>query len=525
MKPKKNQWILFPLLLILFSTAECQKEEQLQPAESVQAIASAPTLPVLRGLSINPFLRLAFYVPASAGEVHIRFVKGSLNREALADIEKIDVFLTKTEEYPAGQPVASFSPSAPQFEIPVDLRFQPGAHQIWLSVTLKENARSMHPIEMHCTQLTDANGKKIEVKEDSNTSFIKRQGVAIRRGGDEGVDTYRIPGIITTSKGTLIAVYDIRYLNSRDLPGHIDVGMSRSTDGGKTWEPMKVIQDMGPPHENNGIGDPCILYDPATDKIWVASLWSKGNRSIAGSGPGLTPDETGQFVLSSSSDDGRTWGQPYSITPQVKNPAWKLFFQGPGAGIVMKDGTLVIPAQYWDAAHMPHSNIIYSKDQGKTWQTSASAPKPNTTESQVVETTPGVLMLNMRDNRGQFRSVATTRDLGATWTEHPTSRSALQDPVCMGSFIKATVPVKGVKREVLFFCNPDKSAAPREKITIKASLDLGETWLPAHQLLIDERPCYGYSSMTMVNENTIGLLYEGIKDLYFVTVPVSDILR
>jgi sialidase-1 len=133
-------------------------------------------------------------------------------------------------------------------------------------------------------------------------------------------------------------------------------------------------------------------------------------------------------------------------------------------------------------------------------------------------------MLNMRDNRGLFRSVATTRDLGRNWVEHHTSYNALPDPVCMGSLIKARVQVKGKPRQVLFFSNPD-NAYSRNNIAIKASLDLGETWLPANEALVDERPSYGYSSLTSIDEHTIGILYEGQKDLYFVRVPVSEIIK
>jgi sialidase-1 len=299
--------------------------------------------------------------------------------------------------------------------------------------------------------------------------------------------------------------------------------MSRSKDGGKTWEPMKVIMDMGEPHDDNGVGDPAILFDPATKKIFVVALWSKGNRSIAGSGPGLTPDETGQFVISESSDDGVTWSKPVSITPQVKDPAWKLFFQGPGNGMVMKDGKLVFAAQYWDAAHMPHATIIYSDDHGKSWKRGTGA-KWNTTEAQVVETTPGTLMLSMRDNRGKFRSIATSKDMGQTWKEHATSYNTLPDPICMAGFMKANVNWKGKKKDVLFFSNPASSTA-RMNLTIKASTDLGETWPGAYQLLIDERASYGYSVMTKIDNKTIGLLYEGKGDLYFLRVPVKDISK
>lgn len=363
----------------------------------------------------------------------------------------------------------------------------------------------------------------------SSKNITHYTGLVLRKPWDDNINSYRIPGLVTTDKGTLIAVYDNRYIHSGDLPANIDVGMSRSTDGGRTWQPMKVIMDMGAPHDNNGIGDPAILFDPITKKLWCAALWSKGNRSIAGSMPGLSPDESGQFVLVSSDDDGLTWSHPYNITAQVKNPIWHIYFNGPGAGIAMQNGTLVFPSQYWDETTqpykvgVPHSAIIYSEDHGKTWKSSIGA-KANTTEAQVVETTPGTLMLNMRDNRGSFRSIATTTDLGKTWVEHPTSYQTLQDPVCQASIIKAKVNVNGSMKEVLFFSNVNSRNA-REDLTIKASLDLGETWLPAHQLLVDERKSFGYSCLTKIDGNTLGLLYEGVRDLYFVRIPVGDVVK
>jgi sialidase-1 len=515
--------ILSAVFFISMSSFECSKKSNSVTPGEIQASAYSASIPVLKGLTANPVLRIALSVPAGNVEQQFRKLQCNLNAAAIKNIEKIDVYLTGAEPFSTTNKIASVNPASSAFDIPVAINQQPGIQFIWFSIVLKNDADINGMVELHCKKIIDANGKGFLVKEN-NSAFSKRLGVAVRKAGDENVNTYRIPGIATTDKGTLIAVYDIRYNNSKDLPENIDVGMSRSVDGGQTWEPMKVIMDMGAPHANNGIGDPAVLFDPVTKKIWVAALWSKGNHSIAGSIGGLSPDSTGQFVLVNSSDDGLTWSSPINITEQIKNPEWKIFFQGPGSGIAMKDGKLVFAAQYWDEKKMPYSTIIYSDDRGISWKGKLAGPKSNTTESQVVETTPGTLMLNMRDNRGAFRSVATTNNMGATWTEHSTSYNALPDPVCMGSIIKASVKVKGVMKDVLFFSNPN-TASGRYDITIKASLDLGETWLPTNQLLIDERPCYGYSSLTKIDDNTIGILYEGSKDLYYVNLPVSEIIK
>lgn len=347
----------------------------------------------------------------------------------------------------------------------------------------------------------------------------------LRTFGDDGINSFRIPGLVTSTKGTLLAVYDIRRNSSRDLQGDIDVGLNRSFDGGITWEPMQVIMDMGEwgelPESENGIGDPAILVDHQTGHIWVAALWmhgKPGKMAWNSSGPGMTPKETGQFVLVKSEDDGATWSEPMIITEQIKNPEWNLFFNGPGKGITLQDGTLVFPAQYKDKDQMPHSTIVFSKDKGKSWQVGTGA-KSNTTEAQVVELQDGSLMLNMRDNRGGSRSVAVTKDLGASWTEHSTSRSALPEPVCMASLIE-----NRFDPSMLLFSNP-ATEKERKNITIKASLDNGNSWPSQHHLLLDEGTGWGYSCLTMINKEEVGILYESsVANMTFQIIPLKDIL-
>ncbi|NQV33483.1 MAG: exo-alpha-sialidase, partial [Phycisphaeraceae bacterium] len=331
------------------------------------------------------------------------------------------------------------------------------------------------------------------------------------------------------TKGTLIGVYDIRHRSGGDLPGDIDVGMSRSTDGGQTWEPMDVIMDMGndPNFRYDGIGDPAVLVDQNTGTIWVAATWSHGNRSWRGSGPGMTPQETGQLMLVRSDDDGVTWSKPINITKQIKKPSWCFILQGPGKGITMRDGTLVFAAQYQDPPEqkrLPHSTIIYSKDHGQTWHVGTGA-FDDTTESQVVEIEPGVLMLNCRYNRKPARVVMTTHDMGKTWQKHTTSERSLIEPgSCMASLIDVDREVGKDVGGWLLFSNPD-STKGRHHITIKASPDRGLTWPKANRLLLDEGTGAGYSCLSMIDDKTVGILYEGSQaHMTFQRIPLKNLV-
>jgi len=521
--PTKNNsfWITTSLLFCIHLICNSAFSKPL--VNQIQAVAHSLQQPVLIGVPANPVLQVRLSIPAGEVNQTLSSLRVSINLDAIQDIQQLDVFITGAVPFSSGEKLVSLQPSSASISFELEKKLSPGMHFLWISVVLRPTADLLHFIDLRCDRLTFGRERFIPVEQEK-VSYKKRIGVAIRKAGDDNVHTYRIPGIVTTNIGTLVAVYDIRYNKSGDLPGNIDVGMSRSTDGGISWGPMKIIMDMGAPHENNGVGDPAILFDPATKKIWVAALWSKGNRSIAGSLPGISPDTTGQLVLVNSSDDGQTWSAPVSITPQVKRPSWHLFFDGPGNGIAMKNGNLVFAAQYWDENKMPHATIIYSEDHGLTWKGQLAGPKSNTTESQVVETLPGTLLLNMRDNRGVYRSVATTSNLGNSWVEHSSSYNALPDPVCMGSLVKAIVPVNGVRKEILFFSNPSTKSG-RFNMTIQASSDLGVSWPAKYRLLIDERIGFGYSSLTQIDAQTIGILYEGVRDLYFVKIAIKDIIN
>ena len=356
-------------------------------------------------------------------------------------------------------------------------------------------------------------------------------GINIRQSGDDGVHSFRIPGLATTNDGTLLAIYDVRYDSSFDLQADIDIGVSRSTDGGRTWEKMRIVMDMGEwaglPEAQNGVGDPAILVDRNTGEIFIVALWTAGignDRAWLNVGQGMTPYETGQLMLVSSKDDGRTWSEPRNITSMVKQPEWYITLQGPGKGITMEDGTLVFAFQHVDAQRVPWSGIIYSKDHGKTWKTHPVCPVRETTESQVVELEPGMLMLNMRNNLRTGRMVYTTDDMGSTWKAHESS-GKLEEPVCMASLIMVKAEDNVLGQDILLFSNPATTKG-RFNMTIKASLDYGRTWLENDSILLDEEHGWGYSCLSMIDRETVGILYESSTGhMTFQAVKLTDFIR
>ena len=404
----------------------------------------------------------------------------------------------------------------------------PGINYFWISIQMKPKTSLFSNISAKVTAITaDNKSLDFELKSQSHT---RRMGVGVRRGGDDGVAAFRIPGLVTTNAGTLLGVYDARYNSSVDLQEHVDIGLSRSTNGGKTWEKMRIPMTFGQyeglPTGQNGVGDPSILVDKQTGTIWIVAAWTHGmgnRRAWFNSLPGMTIHETAQLMMVRSDDDGKTWSAPINVTSQVKDPSWRFLLQGPGRGISMNDGTLVFPTQYIDPQGLPHAGIMCSKDHGSTWTISAPA-RDNTTEAQVAEVTPGVLMLNMRDNRGGSRAVSITSDYGKTWTEHPSNRSALQEPVCMASLIKVDAIDNITGKDLLLFSNPN-TTKDRKNMTIKASFDGGLTWKESNQLLLDEDYGWGYSCLTMIDKETVGILYESsVAHMTFQAVKLKDII-
>ncbi len=465
----------------------------------------------------------------------------------LSDIAEVRLYANRSNNFDPGTATLLASTAAPiansgtfTFEQPISSTQQ----RLWLAVKLSGSSKDNDFLDAEITAITttgsSAGTHTPDVTAPPEFLTVNSQQLftnVIHAQGQDGVGIYRIPGLVVTNEGTLIASFDMRHGGNAgsapDLPADIDIAIRRSTDGGITWLPAQVIMDYdknAPGAQGNGIADPTLLVDRVTGRIWCAALWSFGNRGWNGSGPGLTPAQTGQFLLNFSDDDGATWSAPVSITEQVKNPAWNLYFQGPGKGICTRDSTLIFPAQFREGNGVARSNFIYSLDRGISWHNAPAAVptgSASTNEAQIVELDDGSLLLSMKnfDSRKSRlwciyswnKETETIAD--GAWGEPWYSQN---DPTVMGSVDRYRSVLDGDPYSALLFANPDSKTA-RERMTVRVSFDEGQTW--PYKRKIDDRPA-AYSCMAILPNGDIGMLYEtgdtsSIADLIFVRFPLT----
>ena len=518
-------------------------------------------LPVLKKKNNNPIIRVNV-ISSSGGQVleKLRFsTKGTTD---LADIKTARLYYYAKDSLPGNMEttkaklVSVVDTMAKEIYFESDQVLEKGNNYFWLSYELEEDANILNFVDARLLS-AQVDRQSIAYKRKDN-GMNQRIGVAVRKHKQDAVHTSRIPGLAITNKGTLIALFDARYESGRDLQGHMDIGIHRSEDNGDTWEPIQIVMDMGEwgglPEKFNGVSDACILVDKNSDAIYIAGLWMHGvinaegrwvedldeqsnewnhQWRTKGSQPGFGMKQTSQFLIVKSTDDGKTWSDPMNITEMGKKEEWWLWAPAPGQGITLKDGTLVFPTQGRDKTGEAFSNITYSKDGGKTWKSSKPAVNESTTECMAVELSDGSIMLNMRanSNKGRTddsngRAIAVTKDLGENWSVHLTSHRVLIEPVCMASIIRHDYKAGSKHKSVLLFSNP-ASKTKRHNMTIKHSYDDGMQWSGANSsLLLDEFNSRGYSCLTSIDNETIGILYESSQaDMVFQAIKLRDILK
>uniref|UniRef100_UPI003217939D sialidase family protein n=1 Tax=uncultured Draconibacterium sp. TaxID=1573823 RepID=UPI003217939D len=344
-------------------------------------------------------------------------------------------------------------------------------------------------------------------------------------------NNYRIPSLIVSPKGTLLAFCEGR--EGGDA-GDIDLLLKHSVDKGKNWSAEQIVWDDA----QNTCGNPCPVVDEQTGRIWLFLTWNNGedNESAIVRKTSAYPRLPYHCY---SDDDGKTWSEPVSLAESCRDTSWGWYATGPGVGIQIKNGPhkgrLVIPANHSyndpngtirNGTYGYGAHVLYSDDHGKNWQMSETI-KPGCNESQVAELTDGTLIMNMRSYNDQYsRAVSYSKDGGETWSEIEHDYQLVESK-CQASLLNFG---KVDDYNIHLFLNP---AVPigRNHLTIKASFDDCKSW--SNSKLIYAGPA-AYSSLTQLPEKKIGLFFEaGEKSPYekmvflvidYKTIFSSDII-
>lgn len=331
--------------------------------------------------------------------------------------------------------------------------------------------------------------------------------------GEDGYHTYRIPAIIVTMKGTVLAFCEGRK-NGRPDTGEIHMCMKRSADGGATWGPLRVIAKDGP----HTMGNPCPVVDRETGAIWMLMTHNLGHDRESAIIDG-TSEGTRTVWAAKSGDDGETWSAPVEITATTKRPDWTWYATGPGVGVQLRNGRLVIPSDHVVAGTgVAGSHAIFSDDGGASWRLGGII-EPGVNECQAVELADGRLLMNMRNHRGveterYTRALAYSADGGESWSEI-SHDDALVEPRCQASVLRYTTETAHGANRILF-SNPGGDT--RHKMTVRMSADEGKTWPVARQL--HEGPS-AYSCLTVLPDMRVGCLYEAGEENAYETIRLA----
>lgn len=334
--------------------------------------------------------------------------------------------------------------------------------------------------------------------------------------GREGYHTYRIPALLVTRAGTLLAFCEGRVHDGGDH-GAIHLLVKRSEDCGRTWAPQQVVWQDGA----NTCGNPCPVQDSATGTIWLPASWNRPGRR---SEDYFNAFDSRFVMMLASDDDGRTWSPPRDIPMDVKLQNWGWYATGPCTGIELQRGPhrgrLLIPCNHSEFGDGPvrlYSSTIYSDDHGQSWRLGGRTPTEGFDECQAVELNDGRIMLNMRPydpGRPQdFRGVTLSDDGGLTWGP------ARYDPLLIQPDCQASL-VRGPDGR-LIFSNP-ASKGRRERMTVRMSADEGVTW--AEIAVLHAGPA-AYSSLAALPNGRAACLYECGTAHPYETIAFATIRR
>ena len=340
--------------------------------------------------------------------------------------------------------------------------------------------------------------------------------VPVYRSGAEGYNIYRIPTMVKAANGDLLAFAEAR---AGGDASEIDIVVKRSSNSGKTWGPLQIVQDnadfreyfpagQAPPITVGNQSPVVDMLDPLhPGRIWLPFTL-----------------ENDRVFVAYSDDHGRSWSDHVEITSTTKDPSWDWYATGPVQGIQLTRGEhagrLVIPSDHGAPNAAQGAHVLYSDDHGQTWQLGAvdtnvrsqSTSSPN--ENFAVELVDGRVYFNARDSHSANpgnRVFAYSSDGGLTYDQPQFVHDPrITTPVVQNSGLRFRATDEGDAENVILYAGPGDASA-REDMTIRVSTDETGSW--GQSTIIHQGPA-AYSDLVKLNDDQFGVLFEGGDALY-----------
>ncbi|MDK1344973.1 exo-alpha-sialidase [Streptomyces sp. 378] len=338
------------------------------------------------------------------------------------------------------------------------------------------------------------------------------QQVLFKASQDPGYACFRIPAIVRTTSGTLLAFAEGRVLNCGDA-ADIDIVVKRSADGGRTWGPLRVVTEgAGDTH-----GNPAPVVDRGTGRILLAETFNTG-RTDAGN-CAVPCDRTPH--LQYSDDDGRTWSEPRDLSGEILPGHWNSWYAtGPVHGIQLTRGkhagrlVFGVNTETWNGSRVSanHAALVVSDDGGDSWRVGATDTWPiaqdgtfrqKPSEVTLTERADGALLVSGREQDGTdlgHRSQTLSLDGGDSFATPFRALPDLYTPQVQGATLRL-----GDRMLLSAPADPDR----RRTMMVRSSYDGGRTWESVDRGTVVTTDWSGYSDMAAVDRATVGLLYEG----------------
>lgn len=347
--------------------------------------------------------------------------------------------------------------------------------------------------------------------------------VNVFKAGEDGYFAYRIPAIVRAKNGDLLAFAEGRKTSASDH-GDIDIVMKRSSDGGKTWGRLQLVQDEEEsPKAKVWIGNPVPIVDH-TDSNHPGRIWLVFTRSNA------------KMFVTSSDDNGKTWEERREITQTAVKPEWDWCAAGPVHGIQLEHGPhagrLIAPCDHQiKSTKSWGSHIVYSDDHGETWKRGAtdthSADDPlHPNECVAVELADGRIYVNTREHLGSdpaTRAIAYSSDGGEMFDAPFAAEPNITSPVVQNSLVRLTMADNGVGKNLLVYAGPGHPTK-RQDLTIMVSTDEGKTW--QRETVVHKGPA-AYSDLVKLDDEHVGVIFEAGRKLYdevlFARVGIDEL--